>query len=308
MRVRRCPFCHSDSSRLVGTRVDIWVKCRNCRSVFRDITPARFQQIHDEAFQDNEYLEASVSLAGPGPRSALWEALSLPGTSVLEIGPGAGHLLAAASQAGCTVEAVESSKVHRDYIRDTWGIGSLYAAIDEIPDDRAYDAIVAINVFEHVYDIAAFLRAVRKVLAPGGTFFLSTPNGLSLEATVLRSWWPMCKAHDHVSFPSPAGVRMAARASGLRAERVWSTELPCEFPVSALTAVRDRFRARRGTEEANGDHRVQAPAGPVDAGSVNPAARPALARFYSAAGPFDPTSRLLGMLGRAASVKARLTH
>jgi hypothetical protein len=77
--------------------------------------------------------------------------------------------------------------------------------------------------------------------------------------------------------PAPAGVRMAARASGRRAERVWSTELPCEFPVSALTAVRDRLRARRGTAEANGDHRVQASAGPVDAGSVNPAARPALA-------------------------------
>jgi transposase-like protein len=50
MNGRRCPFCHSDSSRVVGIRVDSWAKCQNCRSVFRDITPARFQQIHDEAF------------------------------------------------------------------------------------------------------------------------------------------------------------------------------------------------------------------------------------------------------------------
>lgn len=276
--------------------------------MFRDITQARFQQIHDEAFQDSEYLESSVALTGHYPSSALWEALSLPGTSVLEIGPGSGHLLAAAQWAGCKVEAVESSKVHREYIRDVWGIGSLYSTTDEIPDDRAYDAIVAINVFEHIYDIADFLRFVKKALVPGGTFFLSTPNGLSLEASVLGSWWPMCKVHDHVSFPSPVGVRMAARASGLRVERVWSAELPFEFPVSALIALRDRFRARRGTGEANGHHRVQAPAGPADAGSVNPAARGALARFYSAAGPFDPTSRLLGTLGRAASVKARLTR
>ena len=121
----------------------------------------------------------------------------------------------------------------------------------------------------------------------------------------------MCKVHDHVSFPSPVGVRMAARASGLRVERVWSTELPFEFPVSALVAVRDRARERRRARQADSDCWVQAPAGPAGAspaGSVNPAARSALTRFYSVAGPFDPTSRLLGMLGRAGSVKARLTR
>lgn len=118
----------------------------------------------------------------------------------------------------------------------------------------------------------------------------------------------MCKVHDHVSLPSPAGLTMAARASGLRIERVWSSGLPFEFPVTALAAVRDRVRARRGIEKAAGDGQVQVPAEPGGAGSLSPAAKSALARFYSVAGPFDPTSRLLGVLGRGASVKARLTR
>jgi SAM-dependent methyltransferase len=229
---------------------------------------------------------------------------------VLEIGPGSGHLLAAAREAGCSVEAVESSAVHRDYIRDTWGIGTLYSTMDEIPDGRAFDAIVAINVFEHIYDIKAFLCAVRKVLAPGGTFFVSTSNARSLEATVLRCWWAMCKVHDHVSFPSSAGLATAAQASGLRIERIWSTGLPFEFPVSALIAARDRFRTRRGIGQATetGQPR-EATAGPVLAsGTVNPAAKTALARFYSAAAPFDPVYQLRGALGRAGSLKARLTR
>ncbi len=113
MHSRRCPFCRSDSSRAVGTRVDIWAKCQNCRSVFRDITLARFQQIHDEAFQDSEYIESSIALAGREPLGALWDRLALPGASVLEIGPGSGHLLAAARGTGRSVEAVESSAVHR---------------------------------------------------------------------------------------------------------------------------------------------------------------------------------------------------
>ena len=51
-----------------------------------------------------------------------------------------------------------------------------------------------------------------------------------------------------------------------------------------------------------------APAGPAStAGNASPAAKAALAHSYTAA-PFGPTSRLLGALGRARSVKARLTH
>jgi hypothetical protein len=68
MNGRRCPFCHSDSSRVVGIRVDSWAKCQNCRSVFRDITPARVQQIHDEAFVS---FPSSAGLAA-GARPAAW--------------------------------------------------------------------------------------------------------------------------------------------------------------------------------------------------------------------------------------------
>jgi SAM-dependent methyltransferase len=278
----------------------VWVKCLKCRSIFRDITPARSQQIHDEAFQDSEFIDSVRAVAGEQPLRARWDLLSLPGGSVLEIGPGSGHLLAAAKQAGCSVEAVESSAVHRNYIRDTWGIDSVYATMDEIPADHTFDTIVAVNVFEHIYDIAEFLRAVRKLLVPGGTFFISTPNATSLEATVLGTWWSMCKVHDHVSFPSSAGLAEAARESGLQVGRIWSTGLPFEFPVSALVAARDRLRARR---RIGSSPTGQAPEG----GDVNPAGKSALGRFYSVAAPFDPATRVIGALGRAGSVKARLT-
>src|ERR1700678_1553638 len=139
MRNRMCPFCHSNCSRIVGTRVDVWAKCLDCRSIFRDITPARSRQIHDEAFQDREFIASLLALDGEQPARACWETLALPGGSEPEIGPGSGHLLAAAKEAGCSVEAVESSAVHRDYIRDVWGIDSVYTTMDEIPADRIFD-------------------------------------------------------------------------------------------------------------------------------------------------------------------------
>jgi SAM-dependent methyltransferase len=309
MHYRRCPFCHSGTARVIGIRIDPWAKCRNCRSVFRDITPDRFQQIHDEAFQDSTHIDATLAFVGEQPRHALWERLALPGRDVLEIGPGSGHLLAAAKQAGCAVQAVESSKVHRDYIRRTWDIESVYASLDEIPAGRVFDLVLAINVFEHVYDIVPFLHAVRDRLAPGGIFYLSTPNASSLEATALGTWWSMCKVHDHVSFPSPGGLALAARESGLRVGRIWTAGQPFEFPVSALTAARDRVQSRRG----GGGGAMSAATGDIArqhecAGTpgINPRRKAALTRFYKVAARLDPTYQMIGTLGWAGTVKGML--
>ena len=302
MKHRPCPFCAGEHSTVFGERGGVWVRCKICRSVFRDITNEKFEQLHGEAFQDTGFVDSIVATTGLEPASMRWERLSLPGASLLEIGPGTGHLLAAAHKAGRSVTAVESSEVHRAFIRDTWGIHSLYPEISAIPDGLVFDAIVAVNVLEHVYDITGFLRSVMARLAPGGVCYLSTVNAASVEAALLRNWWSMCKEHDHVSFPSPDGMARAAQAADLRTERVWSSELPFELPISALVAARDWARTRRAPSgAASGGHVTRSPAVGTD---TAPKAR--LARFYSISAPYDPTSRLLGALGRAATVKARL--
>jgi SAM-dependent methyltransferase len=246
-------------------------------------------------------VDSVVGNLGLEPSSASWEALSLPGRSVLEIGPGTGHLLAAARRAGRSVTAVEASEIHRRFIRDTWGIESVYADIADIPRGQTFDAVMGLNVIEHVYDITGFLRSIARLLSPSGVALISTSNAASLEATLLRSWWAMCKVPDHVSLPSLVGMARAAGATDLRVERVWSAELPFELPVSMLVAARDWKRARGASAASNG-HDAGSPAAGTGAA---PTAR--LARFYSRSAPFDPTSRLLAALGRAGNVKVRLS-
>ena len=43
--------------------------------------------------------------------------------------------------------------------------------------DSVFDCVVAVEVLEHVEDDRSFVREVRRVLRPGGTFLLTTPNG-----------------------------------------------------------------------------------------------------------------------------------
>jgi SAM-dependent methyltransferase len=303
MSSRPCPFCFSESSSIFGVRGGVWVRCRNCRSVFQDITVGQFAQLHDEAWQDTRFAESVVAARGLEPASGRWDELSLSGTSLLEFGPGTGHLLAAAQKAGCSVAGVETSGIHREFIRNTWGIRSLYPDVAALPSGVSFDAIVAINVLEHVYDISEFLRSIARLLTQNGVLFLATPNAVSLEAAVLRNWWSMCKEHDHVSFPSPEGIAQAAQAIDLRPERIWSSELPFEFPISALVSARDWTRARRAPSSAAASNGQSAEIPPA---ALDAAAKARLARFYSISGRFDPTSRLLGILGRAGNLKARL--
>lgn len=51
-------------------------------------------------------------------------------------------------------------------------------------DDSQFDAVVAMEVMEHILDHEVFFNEVRRVLKPGGKFFISTPNVLSLKSRV----------------------------------------------------------------------------------------------------------------------------
>jgi SAM-dependent methyltransferase len=233
---------------------------------------------------------------------ALWGELARPGRSVLQIGAGSGHLLAAARRAGCSVAAVEPSKAHRDFIRDVWNIELVYASLAAVPAGRAYDTIVAADVLGRVYDVPDFLAAIRRLLAPGGTCYLSAPNARSVEASVLGAWWPACKDADQVSIPSAAGLATAARQSRLQVRRIWSTGQPLEFPVSALLAARDRARAGRrvGRVPRRGESIAHSPA------IVHAGDRAALANFHDLAALVDPSNWVLGSIGRAPSLNAVL--
>lgn len=46
--------------------------------------------------------------------------------------------------------------------------------------DNTYDGVVSVEVIEHVPDDSAFVNQIHRVLKPGGTFVLTTPNGVAV--------------------------------------------------------------------------------------------------------------------------------
>jgi len=97
---------------------------------------------------------------------------------ILEIGSGKGRLLNHYVKLGYDIRGVE---INREYIaasRVLFGELPLTPVDSErLPaDDASLDLVMSFDVFEHIPDTDAHLREVTRILKPGGTYLLQTPN------------------------------------------------------------------------------------------------------------------------------------
>ncbi|GAA1861729.1 class I SAM-dependent methyltransferase [Pseudonocardia ailaonensis] len=105
------------------------------------------------------------------------------GGVVLEAGCGEGYGADLLAEAGAQVLALDydvatAAHVRRRYPR----LGIARANLVALPvSSGAIDAVVSLQVIEHLWEQERFLRECRRVLAPGGTLLVSTPNRLTFS-------------------------------------------------------------------------------------------------------------------------------
>jgi SAM-dependent methyltransferase len=136
---------------------------------------------------------------------------------VLEIGSGAGSLLAALAQSGHEVRGVEANPARVDEARRWYPalqIDLVHGA--RLPfDDGAFDVVVSFDVFEHIPDSDAHLEEVRRVLAPGGSYLLQTPNKWTNVIFETIRWRSFTRfREDHCSLHSLGQLLRRLRAHG----------------------------------------------------------------------------------------------
>ncbi len=116
--------------------------------------------------------------------------------------------------------------------------------------DAAFDAVVAVEVLEHVEDDAAFVRHVHRVLKPGGTFLMTTPNGdvvpnknpdhqRHYTRRQLTERLESCFPRVRVEYAVRAG---SWRSMGLRS---WSPRHPVRTAMSVLGNVVNTWQSKR---------------------------------------------------------------
>jgi SAM-dependent methyltransferase len=104
------------------------------------------------------------------------------GRRVLDAGCGSGYGADVLAREAREVLGIDVSDDAIDYARQHYraaNVGFERASCLEIPaPDGSFDLVVAFELIEHLADWRAFLREVRRVVAPAGQFLVSTPNQL----------------------------------------------------------------------------------------------------------------------------------
>jgi SAM-dependent methyltransferase len=136
---------------------------------------------------------------------------------LLDVGCSTGAFLAAARQRGWQVEGLELGQASAAYAQDVLGLTIARASLFEHEAaEGSYDAIVFLEVIEHLPDPAGALARIARWLKPGGVLLVSTPNYDSLYRRLFGTrWWVVNCEDEHIMFFNEAKLSASLQDHGL---------------------------------------------------------------------------------------------
>lgn len=191
------PSAFKPSYHRIGEHGDLY-RCGNCGTVHQPSLP-QGQELHAlyREMSDDSYLREEEGRRRTARRLLELLGAHVPRGRMLEVGCGHGLLLDEARRCGYDVEGLELSAEASRYARDNFDLRVREVALEEaMLDGEHYDAILIIDVLEHLDDPVAALDCLCSCLSAGGVLLIATPDPSSLVARVAgRRWWCYIPAH-----------------------------------------------------------------------------------------------------------------
>lgn len=168
---------------------------------------------------------------------------------LLEVGIGGGSFVRRAAVRGWSCFGNDVSNVDFQHLADVIPSEHLHRGpLESAPfaaSSMPVDAVVMLEVLEHIPSFATSLDTIRGVLRPGGALFLTVPNYASVSRRVLGAKAGGWDVPHHVSFFSPRTMRMVLERAGFHVEKLWTSGLnPLDF--TALIPRRRSTGSNRG--------------------------------------------------------------
>lgn len=164
-----------------------------------------------------------AALNGRDPEAAA----PLEGLRVLDIGCGGGLLCEPLARLGATVTGIDATERSVHVARahaEAMGLDIDYrfaTAEELVAEGAAFDAVLNMEVVEHVADVAAFMAASAALVRPGGLMVVATLNRTAksfalaiVGAEYVLGWLPR-GTHDWRKFVKPSELAGALRAGGM---------------------------------------------------------------------------------------------
>ena len=187
-----------------------------------------YDKVADQWWSDDIRWVRTLKNLVPGRLVWMDRQIDWAGCDVLDLGCAGGFMAEALDDRGARVTgidpaaaAIAAARAHADQagrrIRYDVGMG------EDLPyPDADFDAVVCVDVLEHVQDLPRVLAEVARTLRPGGLFLFDTINRnplarlatITVAEDVLRLL-PQ-GTHDPAMFIKPAELRAALRGVGLQ--------------------------------------------------------------------------------------------
>jgi SAM-dependent methyltransferase len=139
---------------------------------------------------------------------------------VLDTGCAAGALLAELRGRGWDCTGVEICRAEAEYARRERKLDVRGLALEENRFPAAcFDAVLASHLIEHLNSPAAFVSEARRILAPGGSFLVTTPNIGGFQARLFGGRWRSA-IFDHLYLFSVKTLSRLLTQQGFVIERI----------------------------------------------------------------------------------------
>lgn len=206
-----CPICASRKMYYAfSVQQSRLVECRDCGHMMLHPPPGEEElaRVYNESYallqrdeaeqrQFAELKQATAELY----LDLVERCLGRRGGRLLEIGCGAGGMLAAAAEAGYEVTGVEPSADACARARKRLGNNGrvICGGISSLAETSYYDVCILADVIEHVKDPRDFLARVHGLLREGGVVIVATPSLQSWSARLMRTRWMEFKT-EHLHY------------------------------------------------------------------------------------------------------------
>ncbi len=186
-----------------------------------------YDKVADRWWSDDIRWVRTLKNLVPGRLSWFDRQIDWPGKTVLDLGCAGGFMAEALALRGAQVtgidpaaEAIDAARAHAraQGLRIGYDVG----VGEALPyDDGSFDAVVCVDVLEHVADLNKVLSEVARTLRPGGLFLFDTINRNPLArlatVTIAEDVLRLLPrgTHDPAMFIRPQELRRAMQGAGL---------------------------------------------------------------------------------------------
>jgi 2-polyprenyl-3-methyl-5-hydroxy-6-metoxy-1,4-benzoquinol methylase len=219
----KCPLCGSQHLKIMkGYEKDTIVRCNDCTFVFCKKIPADAElQKYYEGYPSFQTV-SDVTIKRYNQLLDELEKFRVNNT-IIDVGCGEGFFLEQAVKRGWNAYGTEYAEQYIETCRKK-NINMAPGKFEpENYSPRFFDALISIEVIEHINYPSAEVKNFSEAVRSGGIVYLTTPNFNSISRRMLKEKWNVISYPEHLTYFTPKTITKIFDSNGFRMQKIKTT-------------------------------------------------------------------------------------